>query len=77
MDTLINVFREPISNIIFLIAVVSLYTLVFLIIEAFVPSAKSWLESLFIILLVLTIGELVIEAFRIMREFAEILSAFF
>ncbi|RKJ16387.1 hypothetical protein D7X33_47435, partial [Butyricicoccus sp. 1XD8-22] len=77
MNEILNVFTDPLiiaGKSIFLIVT---YTVVFLAIEAFVPKFKKWSDTMFIVVLVLTLGQTVMDAFSLMTQLSGIFSNFF
>ncbi len=50
METIFAIFQEPIANVLFIFTGIITYVLLFLLIEAFAPNFKKWLDPLFIIL---------------------------
>lgn len=53
------------------------YAIIFLIIEAFIPKFKDWANTLFIIVLVLTLGQTVVDSFSLIATIAKIAKDFF
>lgn len=68
MDELLNIFIDPLKIAGKSIVLVVTYTILFLILEAFVPQFKKWGDTLFIIVLVLTLGQTVMESFGLIGE---------
>lgn len=77
MDILFQFFTEPLAKIMSFTVLIVMYVILFLVLEAFVPSANKWFQTIFILLLAFTLGEIIIEAFRIMQELTQLLTVFF
>ena len=77
MDELLNIFIDPLKIAGKSIVLVVTYTILFLILEAFVPQFKKWGDTLFIIVLVLTLGQTVMDAFSLMGDIVNIAADFF
>ncbi|WP_346234467.1 stage III sporulation protein AE [Lysinibacillus telephonicus] len=77
MDNLLNIFLDPLKIAGQSIILIFTYTVIFLIIEAFVPQFKKWIDTLFVVVLVLTLGQTVMEAFSTMGQLVNIASDFF
>ncbi len=77
MDNLLNIFIDPLKIAGQSIILIMIYTIIFLILEAFVPQFKKWIDALFIVVLVLTLGQTVMDAFSTMGQLVNIASDFF
>lgn len=77
MDELLNIFIDPLKIAGKSIVLVVTYTILFLILEAFVPQFKKWGDTLFIIVLVLTLGQTVMESFGLIGEVVNVAAEFF
>lgn len=77
MDEILSIFWDPLKIAGRSIILILTYTILFLIIEAFVPKFKKWADTLFIIVLVLTLGQTVMDAFSLMADLVNIASEFF
>lgn len=77
MDEIINIFLDPLKIAGRSIILILTYTVLFLILEAFVPKFKKWADTLFIIVLVLTLGQTIMDAFSLMGDLVSIASEFF
>ncbi|MEK9198644.1 stage III sporulation protein AE [Ureibacillus sp. 179-F W5.1 NHS] len=77
MNEILNVFTDPLKLAGQSIILVLIYTVLFLLIEAFVPKFKKWGDTLFIIVLVLTLGQTVMDAFSTMGQIVNVASDFF
>ncbi|MFP3918465.1 stage III sporulation protein AE [Lysinibacillus telephonicus] len=77
MDNLLNIFLDPLKIAGQSIILIFTYTIIFLILEAFVPQFKKWIDTLFVVVLVLTLGQTVMEAFSTMGQLVNIASDFF
>lgn len=77
METIFAIFQEPIANVLFIFTGIITYVLLFLLIEAFAPNFKQWLDPLFIILLAITLSKIIFDSFQLMSQLAEVFSAFF
>lgn len=77
MDELLAIFLDPLKVAGRSIVLILTYTILFLIVEAFVPKFKKWADTLFIIVLVLTLGQTVMDAFSLMADLVNIASEFF
>lgn len=77
MDEILAIFLDPLKVAGRSIVLIMTYTIIFLIIEALVPRFKKWTDTLFIILLVLTLGQTVMDAFSLMADLVNIASEFF
>nr|WP_106779827.1 stage III sporulation protein AE [Lysinibacillus timonensis] len=77
MNEIFNIFFDPLKIAGQSIFLIITYTVVFLAIEAFVPKFKKWSDTLFIVVLVLTLGQTVMDAFSLMTQLASIFSNFF
>lgn len=74
---IVNIFLEPIKLAGQSIVLVIIYAIIFLVIEGFSPKFKSWLDTLFIIVLVLTLGQKVMDSFYLIAQIAKIAKDFF
>ena len=77
MNEILSIFIDPLKNAGQSIILVLIYAILFLIIESFVPKFKKWGDTLFIVVLVLTLGQTVLDAFSIMVDIVNIASDFF
>lgn len=77
MNEILNIFLDPLKIAGQSIILIVTYTIVFLIIEAFVPKFKKWADVLFVVVLILTLGQTVMDAFLLMGQLAGIFSDFF
>ncbi|RUL56938.1 MULTISPECIES: stage III sporulation protein AE [Lysinibacillus] len=77
MNEILNIFIDPLKLAGQSIILIMTYTIVFLILEAFVPAFKKWGDTLFVIVLVLTLGQTVMDAFSLMSQLVNIASDFF
>lgn len=77
MDEILNIFIDPLKIAGKSIILITTYTILFLILEAFVPQFKKWGDTLFIIVLVLTLGQTVMDAFGLMGDIVNIAADFF
>ncbi|MEO4052431.1 stage III sporulation protein AE [Solibacillus sp. CAU 1738] len=77
MEIIFAIFRDPIANVLFIFTVIMAYVFIFLLLEAFVPTFKDWLDPLFILLLTLTLSKIIFDSFQLMKQLAEVFSAFF
>ncbi|NLY79279.1 MAG: stage III sporulation protein AE [Lysinibacillus sp.] len=77
MDEILNIFIDPLKIAGKSIILIVTYTILFLILEAFVPQFKKWGDTLFIIVLVLTLGQTVMDAFGLMADIVNVAADFF
>lgn len=77
MDEILNIFIDPLRIAGRSIILIVTYTILFLILEAFVPQFKKWGDTLFVIVLVLTLGHTVMDAFSLMADIVNIAADFF
>lgn len=77
MNEILNIFIDPLKIAGRSIILIVTYTTLFLIIEATVPKFKKWGDTLFVIVLVLTLGQTVMDAFSLMAQLVNIASDFF
>lgn len=77
MNEILNIFLDPLKIAGQSIILIMTYTVIFLIIEAFSPKFKKWADVLFIVVLILTLGQTVMDAFSLMGQLAGIFSDFF
>lgn len=77
MNEILNIFIGPLKLAGQSIILVLIYTILFLVLEAFVPKFKKWGDTLFVIVLVLTLGQAVMDAFSLMGDLVNIASDFF
>ncbi|RHW38477.1 stage III sporulation protein AE [Lysinibacillus yapensis] len=77
MNEILSIFMDPLKVAGRSILLILTYTILFLMVEAFVPKFKKWADALFIIILVLTLGQTVMEAFELMGNLVNIASDFF
>ena len=77
MDEILNIFIDPLKIAGKSIILIVTYTILFLILEAFVQQFKKWGDTLFIIVLVLTLGQTVMDAFGLMADIVNVAADFF
>ena len=77
MHEILNIFLDPLKIAGQSIILILTYTILFLIVEAFVPKFKTWADTLFVIILVLTLGQTVMDAFSLMGDLVNVASDFF
>lgn len=77
MDEILNIFIDPLKIAGKSIILIVTYAILFLILEAFVPQFKKWGDTLFIIVLVLTLGQTVMDAFGLMADIVNVAADFF
>lgn len=77
LQDVFNIFLGPLKIAGQSIILIVIYTIIFLIIEAFIPKFKAWADTLFIIVLVLTLGQTVIESFDLIANIANVAKDFF
>lgn len=77
INDVLSIFTDPLKIAGQSIILIVTYTIVFLIIEAFAPKFKKWADVLFIVVLLLTLGQTVMESFSLMGQLAGIFSDFF
>ncbi|MCP1145198.1 stage III sporulation protein AE [Lysinibacillus endophyticus] len=77
MNDLLNVFIDPLKLAGQSIILVMTYTILFLVLEAFIPKFKKWADTLFIIVLILTLGQTVMDSFSLMGQLVNVASDFF
>ena len=72
-----SIFAAPISSALLALVVASLYVLLYLIMQAIVPAEQKRIELIFVLLLIATFAERIVEAFGVMEQLLTILQAFF